>query len=98
MRDVEYRPGKQFRLAVAHELAHRGVGAEETAAFGLDFGLAHTARIEHDTERRLALPESGFSAFEAGDVGDCRNQPDDLVVPVLRLIIAMHELRLARPV
>src|SRR6266849_2028173 len=93
MRDVEYRAGDQFRLSVAHELAHRGVGAEETAAFGLDFDLADAADLEHRAERRFALAESGFGTFEAGYVGDCRDQPDDFAVPPLRLVAAMCELR-----
>src|SRR5258708_2355739 len=93
MRDVEYRPGEQCRLTIAHELAHRGVGAEETAASGLDLDLADAADVEHGPERRFALAENGFGAFEVGDVGDCCNQPDDFVVPPLWLIVAMHELR-----
>src|SRR5258706_15898083 len=55
MRDVQHGPGKQFRLAVAHELAHRRVGAEETAGFGVDLDLAYAADLEHGTECPLAL-------------------------------------------
>src|SRR5262245_27480356 len=98
MRDLEYRPGEQFRLSVAHELAHRGVSAEETAAFGLNFDLADAADLEHGAERRFALAESGFGSFEAGDVGDCCDQPDDLAVPPLRLVAAMCELRVGHVV
>src|SRR5712671_2280647 len=57
MGDVVYRPGKQFRLTVAHELAHRSVRAEDAAASGLYFDLAHAADIEHGTERRFALAQ-----------------------------------------
>src|SRR5262245_47322860 len=96
MRDVEYRPGKQLLLAVAQELAHRGVGAEEAGSFGLDLGLADAAGIEHDAEHRLALTDRSFGTFQVCDVGDCRNHPDYFVVLPLRLVVAMHELWLAR--
>src|SRR5260370_20111345 len=55
MRDVEYRPREQIRLAVGHELAHCGVGAEEAAGFGVDLDLAYAADLEHGTECPLAL-------------------------------------------
>src|SRR5258708_39830111 len=93
MRDVEYRPVEQFHLSIAHELALRGVGAEEKAAVRLYFDLADAADIEHGPERRFALTESVFGAFEAGDVGDCRDQPDDFAVAPFRLVAAMCELR-----
>src|SRR5258707_12595155 len=57
IRDVVHRPGEQFRLAVATELAHRGVGAEKTAASGLDLDFAYAADVEHGTERRFALAQ-----------------------------------------
>src|SRR5258707_3884365 len=57
IRDVVHRPGEQFRLAVAHELAHRGVGAEETAASGLNLDLAYAADVEHGAEGRFALAQ-----------------------------------------
>src|SRR6266478_5523421 len=60
MGDVEHRPREQFLLAVAQELAHRGVDAEETGGSELDLDLADSAGIEHDTERRFALAESGL--------------------------------------
>ncbi len=36
----------------------------------------------------------GFGTFQAGDIGDGRDQPNDFVVPPLWLVGAMHELRL----
>src|SRR5215475_8784327 len=55
MRDVLHRPGEQFLLAVAQELAHRGIGAEEAGASGLDLNFAYAAEIEHGTECRFVL-------------------------------------------
>src|SRR5258707_3129772 len=55
MRGVAHGPGEQLRLAIAHELAHRSVGTEETAGFGLDFNLAYAADLEHGTECPFAL-------------------------------------------
>src|SRR5262245_14963955 len=98
MRDIEYRPGEQFRLAVAEELTHRGIDAEQTGVFGIDFDDAYTAGIKHGTECHFALAESGFGAFEVRDVGDCCDQPDDFVAPPFRLVIAMDDLWLVGPV
>src|SRR5215470_6118466 len=55
VRNVVHRPAEQFRLGVAHKLAHRGVGTEETATFGLDLDLAYTTDIKHGSERRFVL-------------------------------------------
>src|SRR5258707_15566188 len=98
MSDVVYRTGEQFRLGVAHEFAHRCVYTEETPAFGLDLDLADAADLEHSAERRFALAKSGFGAFEARDVGACRDQPDDFAIFPLRLEAEMQELQLADPV
>src|SRR5262249_27401738 len=51
------------------------------------------ADVEHGPERRFAFAESGFGAFEASDVGDCREQPDNSTVLPLRLVAAVRELR-----
>ncbi len=57
-----------------------------------------------DPERRMfdELTKGDFAsaqmllgAFEAGDVGESRDQPNDFAVHPLRLVPAMHELRLA---
>jgi len=36
-----------------------------------------------------------LGAFEVGDVSDSRDQPDDFAIPPLRLVPAIHVLRLA---
>src|SRR6266849_3033875 len=79
MGDVEYRPGEQFLLTVAQELAHRGVGAEETGASGLDLDLAYGAGIEHDTECRFALTESGFISLTFGQIVEMAHDAETAV-------------------
>src|SRR5882672_8184689 len=68
MGDVEHCPLEQFLLAVAQELAHRSVDAEETGGSEFDLDLANSAGIEHDTERRFALAESGFIFLTFGKI------------------------------
>ncbi len=48
--DLDRRPGEQFRLAVTHELAHGGVGAENAGGSEFDFDLTDAADIEHGAE------------------------------------------------
>src|SRR5262249_41771850 len=95
MGDIEYRAGTQFRLTVADELAHRGVGAEEMPAFAIDFDLAHAADIEHRTKRRFALAQCCFGAFEAGDIGASHDEADNFAFSPLRLETAMDRSSLA---
>src|SRR5215475_415691 len=55
MRNVGHGSGEQLRLAVAHELAHRSVDAEETGTSGVDLELAYATDIEHSSESRIVL-------------------------------------------
>ena len=55
MRNVRHGPGQQFLLGVAHELAHRGVDAEEAGACGLYLELAYATDIEHCSVSRFEL-------------------------------------------
>src|SRR5262245_23125189 len=77
MGDVEYGPGEQLCLAIAHELAHCRVGAEETAALVLNFDLPHAANIEHGAERRFALAQRRSALLQLRhqriDFGDGRS-------------------------
>jgi integrase len=50
------------------------------------------------TECDLTGTETLLGAFEGGDVGACRDQPDDFAIPPLRLEAAMQKLQLTRPV
>jgi hypothetical protein len=95
MRDVPYRQIAQFRLAIADEVAKRGIGAKDTAVVGSDFDLSYAALVEHCSKRRLAFAESGFDTFESCDIGACRDKPDDFAVPPLGFEAAMQVSRLS---
>src|SRR5258708_39685155 len=79
MRDVEHCAGEQFLLAVAQELAHRGVDAEETGGSGLDLDLAYGAGIEHHTEGRFALAESGLIFLPFGKIVEMAHDAETAV-------------------
>src|SRR5215470_5887466 len=55
-------------------------------------------RVEGKLETIFARLQVFLRSFEAGDVGGCRDQPDDFAVPPLRLEEGMHKLRLVSPV
>src|SRR5215467_12786422 len=96
MRDVPYRQIAQFLLTIAHEVAKRSIGAKELALRGNNFDLSYAALVEHGPKRRLAFAEGGFDTFESGNVGACRDQPDDFAFPPLGLEVDMQVSRLSK--
>src|SRR4029077_13523610 len=79
MRDVEDCSTEQFCLTIPHELAHRGVGTEETAGFRLDLDLAYAADIEHGAECLFAPAQSGFIFLPLGKIVEMAHDAETAV-------------------